>query len=518
MRLITLTIIGLWASSLTAFTWPEATPAEVNMDESRINAAIEMIESGQYGAIRSLVVIKDGFLVVKRYFGNQGEKRPVYSVTKSVGSALLGIAQYQGADLDLNRSMMSYLPQYSNIPNFNLANAITLHDLLTQRHGYAWDEWSIPYGNRNNPISRMLETSDWYRYALQWPISGPPDTKFAYSTGHSSLMSPILQQLTGRDVYEFAIHELFNPLDIIDTHWELINGGGNQGQGIIQFPFGLEPLGFGLWMRPVDMAKIGELYRQGGQWQGQRLLSQDWIDQSVQKYSDGNTDGDIFNDEFSGYGYQWWSLRFVDDAAQSTDVYYADGYGRQYIMVLPELNATIVTTADDYDYSGPGIGTVMREQLLLAFDRGDTAVTITNDHNGSWHWPENPGQGIDFQVLNDNTTLIGFWYTYEPTGGAQRWFTFQGTVQDTAAQFTIYTTTGGQFVEGQAPELMEWGTGQLTIHDCANGQFEFSSDLENVTGEIPLSRITASYGACLPDNGQQKRQPKFSGHTPGYIQ
>ncbi|WP_223788660.1 serine hydrolase domain-containing protein [Marinicella meishanensis] len=517
MRQIVRCLLCLWIATPSAQTWPEATPAEVNMDVTHINAAINMIESGNYGAIRSLVIIKDGYLVTERYFGNQGEKRPVYSVTKSVGSVLLGIAQYQGADIDVNAPMMNYLPQYSDIPNINQANAISLHDLLTQRHGYGWDEWSVPYGTPNNPLSQMLQQSDWYRHALQWPIVRAPDLKFAYSTGHSSLMSPILQQATGEDVYDFATNELFIPLGIEDTHWELIDGGGAQGQGITEFPFGIEPLGFGLWLRPLDMARIGELYRLGGQWQGQRILSQEWIEQSVQRYSDGNSDGDVFIDEYSGYGYQWWTLRFVDDAAQSTDAYYANGYGRQFIMVLPALNSVIVSTADDYGYSGPGIGTVMREQLLLAYDREDTPVPLTHDYNGSWHWPENSGQGIDFQILNDNSTIIGFWYTYDATGGGQRWFTFQGTVQDTLAEFTIYTTSGGQFVEGTAPELGVWGSGSLVIHGCTTGLFQFNSDSEGVAGEIPLSRITAAFGNCLPSNSQAKQQSQRKAQPLGYI-
>ncbi len=512
----TFVLIGLALSTAaSAFTWPTATPEEVNLDAQYISNAIEMIQAGEAGNIRSLVIIKDGYLVTEKYFGNSGNKRPVYSVTKSVGSALLGIAKYQGADINLNTSMMAYLPQYSNIPNFNQANAITLHDLLTQRHGYNWDEWTAAYGTPNNPLSQMYSQQDWYLFALQWPIVKAPDQDFAYSTGHSSLMSPILQNRTGRDVYEFATNELFLPLDITDTHWELINGGGSQGQGITDFPFDLEPLGFGLWLKPSDMAKFGELYRNDGIWEGNRLLSSEWIEKSIMRYSDGTTDPDVFDDEFSGYGYQWWRIRMTDRLGATTDIYYANGYGRQYIMVLPELNTTIVSTADDYNTTGPGIGTVMREELLLAFERTeDQTIGLTNNLNGSWHWPENSGQGIDFQILNEGSTIIGFWYTYEPLGGAQRWFTFQGEVNDDKATFTIYTTSGGNFVVGQAPELVTWGSGSLVAYDCNTGLFSYESDLESISGEIPLSRITAAYGSCL-NNGNQKSAAVIK---KGYIQ
>ncbi len=493
----------LFSLKAQSFTWPVNTAENVGMDPHYIEAAISQIESGAAGNIRSLIIIKEGQLITERYFNNNGEKRPVYSVTKSVGATLLGIAKHQGADINPSASIMDYLPQYNTIFNFNQANNITLHDLLTQRHGYNWDEWSLPFSSPSNPVYQMLQTFDWYKFALQWPITQAPDLNFTYSTGHSSLMSPILQNRTNRDVYEFATNELFQPLDISDTHWELINGGGSQGQGISQFPFGTEPLGYGLWMKPIDMAKIGELYRQGGVWQGQRLLSEDWISKSTQLYSDGNTDSDVFADEYAGYGYQWWSLRFVDDLGQQTDMYYANGYGRQYIFVIPELNAVIVSTADDYGSDGPGMGTVLRENLLLAFDHNEAStISLTDDLNGSWYWPENSGQGINIEILNQGANILGYWYTYEETGGNQRWFTFNGDINDDEAEFEIYSTSGGGFVESEPPEVSVWGTGKLIAYSCSSGLFTFESSDQTTVGEIPLTRLTGPAGACIANKNR----------------
>ncbi|MGJ8663940.1 MAG: serine hydrolase domain-containing protein [Marinicella sp.] len=459
-------IIGMLISSaVQAFEWPVAEPEDINLNAAHINAAISQIESGSVGNIRSLLIIKEGQLVTEKYFANSGEKRPVYSVTKSVGATLLGIAKYQGADINLETSIMTYLPQYENIPNIQQANLITLHDLLTQRHGYNWDEWSTDFGTPFNPITQILNTADWYRSTLQWPIAQLPDQNFTYSTGHSSIMSPILENRTGQDVYDFAINELFQPLDITDTHWELISGGGIQGQGISTFPHGTEPLGFGLWLKPYDMAKIGELYRLNGIWQGERLLSEEWINLSIEKYSDDTTDADVFTTPHSGYGYQWWVVRLTDTNQRPVDIYYANGYGRQYIMVFPEYQTVIVSTAEDFFYEGPGIGTVLTENLLLAFETGKQGIEITSDFNGSWYWPENSGQGINFEILDDGSKIAGFWYTYEQSGGQQRWFSFQGDVVDDSATFNIYATSGGGFVESGTPELTLWGQGSITIYD-----------------------------------------------------
>lgn len=216
-------------------------------------------------------------MVTEKYFSLGGQKQPVFSVTKSIGSALLGMAQYQGYQVDLDQSILDYLPQYNNISNQEQVRRITLFDLMTQRHGYNWDEWSTSFTNSNNPVYQMMSTIDWYRTATNWPVLYQPGDKFAYSSGHSSLMSPILNNRTGQDVDEFLKNELFTPLGITDYQWNVFNPL-RPSQGLRQYPSGLEPLGFGLWLKPVDMAKIGELYLKKGVWQGDRLLSEDWVE------------------------------------------------------------------------------------------------------------------------------------------------------------------------------------------------------------------------------------------------
>lgn len=504
-------VLVLWFEVSWAFTFPERSPAEAGLDPQHIQAAIEQIQSGEVGHIRSLLIIKDGYLITEQHFNSQGEKRPVFSVTKSIGSALLGIAQQQGAVIDLQASILDYLPQYNNIPNQAQVRHITLHDLLTQRHGYRWDEWSTPFTDPANPVYQMMGTRDWYRTATQWSVLTSPDQIFAYSSGHSSLMSPILNNRTGRGVYEFARDELFAPLGITDTDWNVFDPRAPD-QGITQFPQDLEPLGFGLWMKPLDLAKFGELYRLNGQWQGEQLLSADWISQSVSRYSDGTTDPQVFNSEFSGYGYQWWVTRMTDDLRRSFDMYYASGFGRQYVFVIPQLDAVIVSTAADYGTSAqtPGIGTVMREHLLLAFNPDEPGrYPLTSDLNGSWYNPANDGQGINFEVQPDGETLVGYWYTYEPDGGHQRWFLLQGTVVDDVARFSIISSSGGVFQQPDEPDLALWGSGELEVNDCFNGTMRFTSEVEQVSGEMPLARLTLATGGCVQAEQHQTLGPRL---------
>ncbi len=502
MKLI-LAFVLCTSSAVQAFTWPTGTPESQNIDSAGISQAAQLIQTGDYGNIRSLLVIRNGVLVHEQYFGNQGEKRPVYSVTKSIGSTLLGVAQYKGADLNPNDSMMVYMPQYQNQPGTTLKNSITIHDLLAQRHGLQWDEWSTQYNTPNNPITIMLNSIDWYLTVLTWPIDSQPNTKFAYSTGASSLMSVVLENISGLKPYAFAKQHLFEPLDITDTHWELIDGGGTQGQGITVFPHDLAPLGFGLWMKPIDMAKIGELFRLGGVWNGQRILSQEWIDLSIATYSNHESDPEVFTQEGSGYGYQWWVTEFPDRLGRKHPSYYADGHGRQYIFVFPESDTLVISTADDYDRDEQGIGTLLRQHILPAINMEDDFVDISNDMNGSWYDPATSGQGINIEIINAGQNLWGYWYTFNESGTEQRWFTMQGMVDGDEATFDIISTQGGVFLDDQPPSLSIWGQGSVQFNDCFSGTFRFQSVDEQTSGNIPLTRLTAA-GNCDPNNQQQK--------------
>ena len=126
-------LITLAVSNAQAFTWPTGTPESQSINSSGLSQASQLIRTGDYGNIRSMLVIRNGVLVHEEYFGNAGEKRPVYSVTKSVGSTLLGVAIHNGDSLDLSHSMMDYMPQYNNLAGISTKRRITVHNLLAQR-------------------------------------------------------------------------------------------------------------------------------------------------------------------------------------------------------------------------------------------------------------------------------------------------------------------------------------------------------------------------------------------------
>ncbi len=182
-----------------------------------------------------------------------------------------------------------------------------------------------------NPTHEAIMSDDWYRYFLSQPMNAQPGENFTYSTIGSGLMSRMIRTVSGQDPHDFAMQELFGPLGINDIHWEGYSEQG-RGTGLTDWPNpdGDEPLVFGLWLKPADRVKFGELYLNGGVYNGRRILDQSWIDASWENYShSGNTE--LFAGKpDSGYGYQWWTLSSVDTKDRSWIINYAAGWGRQH--------------------------------------------------------------------------------------------------------------------------------------------------------------------------------------------
>jgi CubicO group peptidase (beta-lactamase class C family) len=147
------------------------------------------------------------------------------------------------------------------------------------------------------------------------------------------LLSGVVQAATRDTVEQTASRRLFAPLGITVWDWQ-------------RTPQGETNTGWGLHLRPVDMLKIGQLYLQGGQWEGERILSAGWIDTSTQPL--------VHVDEFYNYGYQWW--RFADGneivaGLAQNDLYFAWGFGGNFIFVVPHLDLIVVTTAENFENS-----------------------------------------------------------------------------------------------------------------------------------------------------------------------
>ncbi|HLO28477.1 MAG TPA: serine hydrolase [Anaerolineales bacterium] len=292
--------------------WRTLSPEAEEMDSHKLAEMLDAIQ-GQYLALHSLLVIRNGYIVSETYFGHyqQDTRSEIYSCTKSVISTLIGIAIDKGYIDGVGHRIVDFFPDRTFANLDQTKQDITLEDVLTMRSGLDWLE-------ADSTFAAMYRSQDWVKFMLDEPMARTPGSQFSYCSGCSHLLSAVLQQTTGMNTRDFAEQYLFKPLGITDAQWEAD-------------PTGIPIGGWGLQLTPRDMAKLGYLYLQDGQWDGQQIVSAKWVEKATQKHTD--TDGDL------GYGYQWWTY-------PSLNAYTALGRYGQTIFVIPESGLVIVTTAE----------------------------------------------------------------------------------------------------------------------------------------------------------------------------
>ncbi len=304
--------------------------AHPDLDTQGIDRLLEAIDSGRYGEVHSVVIMIDGELVLEAYFaGHSGSERcALYSVTKSVLATLLGLAVMEGHIGSVHDKVLPYFQEYPSVANpLAHKNALTIEHLLGMTAGLQWDELSLPYDDPRNDYRKYLASRDRIKYTLDLPVVCTPGTRFGYNTALSQVLSAILSRACSSSAAEYADDRLFAPLGIDDWRWTAYDRKTSVG-------------GAGLYLRAVDMAKIGQLYLQKGTWNGQGIVPAQWVAAATAPHARV--------DQWHDYGYHWW--RYSRAAAASNldghdDIYYALGRGGQYVWVLPYANAVIVCTA-----------------------------------------------------------------------------------------------------------------------------------------------------------------------------
>lgn len=299
--------------------WRTSTPEQQGIHSAELADVLKTIQI-QHTNIHSLLIVRNGFLVLSTYFApyqeGDGVFYPVHSVTKSITSALTGIAINEGALKGTDQKVLDSFPEESkNNTDLNKA-AITVKNLLTMQSGLDWPETQVRYGN-NNIVDQMMESPNQVQFILNQPMSSAPGTVFNYNTGASHLLSAMIQKKIGINLKEYAMEKLFGPLSITDFFWAADKQGVSYG-------------GAGLQLIPEDMAKIGYLYANNGLLNGKQIIPAKWISESTTMT---NTNG-------FKYGYQWWG---------GQDYFYASGSYGQGIFVSPEKNLVVVMTSDILD-------------------------------------------------------------------------------------------------------------------------------------------------------------------------
>ena len=317
--------------------WAVAAPASQGMDGAALNALSQRIERGELGAIHSFLVVRHGYLVFERYYQPRGmwEIHTVQSVTKSVASALVGIAidegLIEGVDVPLEKLFPEYRDVFEKDPR---KKQIRLRDVLTMSMGIDWNENAYPYSDPRNVVWQLATAPDWMRYVLERPMVETPGTRFNYCSGASVLLSGILQNATGMHAQEYAEKRLFDPLEVPVHAWYRNTAN----------PMHWTHTGGGLNIRARDLAKFAYLYINGGAWHGEQVVPQAWIEETVKPRLNAG--------EHLSYGYQWWLRpldRNGDPRALSNDIRHAWGWGGQYAFTIPSLDLVVVFTSGEFD-------------------------------------------------------------------------------------------------------------------------------------------------------------------------
>ncbi|HEX6694643.1 MAG TPA: serine hydrolase [Longimicrobiales bacterium] len=293
--------------------------------------------------LRSLLVARHGEILREAYFnGATADTRAnIKSASKSIIWALVGIAIAEGK---LEGTSQRIAPFFSADAGANpdpRLQAITIGNLLSMQSGLE----PTSFGNYGEWVS----SRNWVRYVLTRPFVDDPGGRMLYSTGSTHLLSAILTKATGMSTLAYARSRLFQPLGIDLAGWTTdpqgIYFGGNE-----------------MRLRPRELLRFAELYRDGGALEGRQIIPAAWVDSSRVRRTSSPYNG-------HGYGYGWWQ-RY----GRNHQVFFAWGYGGQYAFVVPDLELTVVTTSDavsprEGDHNG-AIHGLLTQLLIPAAEKG----------------------------------------------------------------------------------------------------------------------------------------------------
>jgi hypothetical protein len=368
--------------------WATASPGSVGLDEQVLLRLDHDMASGKYSQmIDSFAVFRCGKKVFERtyphdyaklYSKEAGERGPynerltgrynyfdsywfpyyhgtdlhtMQSVSKTVTSVVIGAAIQRG---DFKASLDTSVLKYFDTANGNSRvknvddrkRRMTLRDLLTMTAGFEWNDEGFVTGDPHNDTSLMEASDDWVQYAIDKTMVAEPGKVWNYSSGATELLAYVFQKETGQDIDDYGQKYLFAPLGI-RHEWKRTYLGVVDSEG-------------GLYLNGSDLAKIGYLYLHDGMWDGQRIVSSEWVKESVTPYFQTDTE-EQFKDGFK-YGFQWWLSKLPDSTEY---VWMARGFGGQNLQVFPNEGLIVTFTGWDILPSSTGIEPIPSDFLPL---------------------------------------------------------------------------------------------------------------------------------------------------------
>ncbi|WP_281829786.1 serine hydrolase domain-containing protein [Vibrio nigripulchritudo] len=307
---------------------------EVVLAPEKFSGIIERIENNQANNLHALVVWQDNkkLLEVFREGGGQHghiqmSKVPigrdalhnVHSVTKSFVATLIFMAIDEGRLESLDVPVFSLFPEYQE-EDAQDKMAITVRHILNMSTGYALNEHAMPYGLAN-PFHRHYSAKDLKAMFLGTPLKFEPGSRFCYSGLSTIGLSKVIERIYEKPFATVMREKLFEPLGIDNYRWINQLGSGEPGAD------------WGLMTDSESMGKFGLMLLNDGAWEGKQIIQPHWVEKiKVSEFTRG----------MMGYGMHFWQL------PQFSSAFAALGHGEQYVIVIPNKNAVIVTTAGNY--------------------------------------------------------------------------------------------------------------------------------------------------------------------------
>ena len=309
--------------SETGTELPRSTPEAEGVDSEGIIAFLKAAEKKEKHEFHSFMFLRHGKVIAEGWWKPYAPdlKHTLYSTSKSFTSTAVGFAVTEGL-IDVSDKVISFFPEYLPDTVSPFLEDMEVRDLLSMSAGQEPDPTGqIPANNEN-----------WVKAFLAIPVINDPGTKFLYNSMATYMLSAIVQKVTGEPVIEYLTPRLFEPLSIEGMDWE-------------RCPMGINTGGWGLRLKTEDMAKFGQLYLQKGKWNGEQILSEEWIDEAT-TFKIDQAPGvpepvKDSSDWMQGYCYQFWRCR--------NNAFRGDGAYGQYIVVMPEKDAVVAITCESQD-------------------------------------------------------------------------------------------------------------------------------------------------------------------------
>lgn len=333
--------LGAFLSETPALAdeWVMSSPGELGIDADIGALVNQAVRQGDLPNLHAVLVARHGKLAAERYYEGPDErwgqplgevafgpavKHDIRSISKSIVGLLYGIALDQGKVPILDRPLLDQFPVYQDLAQDPARRRMTVEHALTMTLGTEWDE-TLPYSDARNSEIAMELADDRYRFILDRPMVAEPGARWIYNGGATAILAHLIAEGTGIPLLEFARQRLFQPLGIGDVEW--VEGSNGE-----------PAAASGLRLRPRDLAKIGQLVLDEGQWQGREIVPNDWLKASV--------DQAVAAEDGLGYGYLWWLGRGRKDGH---DWIAGFGNGGQRLVVIPDLDLVVVVMAGNYN-------------------------------------------------------------------------------------------------------------------------------------------------------------------------